>query len=202
MGTTSLVLEGIFVLAEKQKQLPAKFDQARLAKFVNYLTSKRFPTNVKSAYHLLRASQKLANNQFSVPLILNRLSQVSVSAAQPNLLISITNIMGLPTKTDMVVIAESSKSQKSSGAALIASKMQFQSKSSDGTTFELKLIDKEQKPADYYEITVSAAPKAGADKRFFLVEKTVNVKITTVADVTDIQIGVADRDQSTPKLAK
>jgi hypothetical protein len=194
------VLEGIFALSEKSNKLPAKFDQARLAKFVNYLTSKRFPTNVKSAYHLLRASQKLANNQLSVPLILNRLSQVSVSAAQPNLLVSITNILGLPTKNDMVVVAESSKSQ--SGAVLVAGKMQFQSKSSDGTTFELKVIDKEQKPADYYEITVSATPKVGADKRFFLVEKSVNVKITTVADVTDIQIGVADRDQSTPKLSK
>jgi hypothetical protein len=194
------VLEGIFALSEKSSKLPAKFDQARLAKFVNYLTSKRFPTNVKSAYHLLRASQKLANNQLSVPLILNRLSQVSVSAAQPNLLISITNILGLPTKNDMVVVAESSKSQ--SGAVLVAGKMQFQSKSSDGTTFELKVIDKEQKPADYYEITVSAAPKAGADKRFFLVEKSVNVKITTVADVADILIGVADRDQSAPKLSK
>ena len=202
VGTTSLVLEGIFTLSEKQKQLPAKFDQARLAKFVNYLTSKRFPTNVKSAYHLLRASQKLAQNEFSVPLILNRLSQVSVSAAQPNLLVSITNILGLPIKNDMVVLAESSKSQKSGGATLVANKMQFQSKSSDNTMFELKLIDKEQKPADYYEITVSASPKAGADKRFFLVEKTVSVKITTVADVADIQIGVADRDQSTPKLVK
>lgn len=123
VGTTSLVLEGIFALSEKSSKLPAKFDQARLAKFVNYLTSKRFPTNVKSAYHLLRASQKLANNQLSVPLILNRLSQVSVSAAQPNLLISITNILGLPTKNDMVVVAESSKSQ--SGAVLVAGKFIF-----------------------------------------------------------------------------
>ena len=102
----------------------------------------------------------------------------------------------------MAVTAESSKSQKTGGAALVSAKVPFQSKSSDGTTFELKLIDKEQKAADYYEITVSVVPKSITDKRFFLIEKTVSVKITTLADVTDIQIGVADRDQSTPKLVK
>ena len=103
----------------------------------------------------------------------------------------------------MTVTAESSKSQKTSGVTLITTKMPFHSKSSDGTTFELKLIDKEQKPADYYEISISVVPKAAGDsKRFFLVEKTVSVKITTQVDVTDILIGVADRDQSAPKLVK
>lgn len=202
VGTTSLVLEGIFALSEKQKELPKKFDQARLSKFVNYLTSKRYPTNAKSAYHLLRASLKLADNPLSVPLVLNRLSPVSVSPAQPNLLVSVTNVLGMPVKNQLVVTAESSKSQKANGPALFAAKQTFSTKSSDGTTFELKLIDKEPKPADFYTIAVNVAPKAAEDKRFFLAEKTVSVKITTQADVADIQVGVADRDQSTPKLVK
>ena len=63
VGTTSLVLEGIFALSEKLKQFSPKFDQARLTKFVNYLTSKRYPTNVKSAFFLLRAALKLSDNQ-------------------------------------------------------------------------------------------------------------------------------------------
>ena len=58
-----MVLEGIFELAEKLKQFPVKFDQARLTKFVNYLSSKRHPTNIKSAYLLLRVSLKLSENQ-------------------------------------------------------------------------------------------------------------------------------------------
>lgn len=63
---TSLVLEGIFNLCEKLKQIPAKFDQARLTKFTNYLISKRYPTNAKAAYFLLRASLKLTNNQVKI----------------------------------------------------------------------------------------------------------------------------------------
>jgi hypothetical protein len=59
-------LEGIFDLAEKLKQFPAKFDQQRLIKFVNYLSSKRHPTNIKSAYHLLKLSQKLSDNKVSL----------------------------------------------------------------------------------------------------------------------------------------
>jgi hypothetical protein len=56
-------LEGIFELADRVKQFPAKFNQQRLVKFVNYLTSKRHPTNIKSAYFLLRVSLKLSENQ-------------------------------------------------------------------------------------------------------------------------------------------
>ena len=41
VAVTSMVLEGIFDLSEKLKQFPAKFDQARLTKFTNYLISKK-----------------------------------------------------------------------------------------------------------------------------------------------------------------
>lgn len=63
VGTTSLILDGVFELSAKHKQFPAKFTQDRLAKFVNYLTNKRFPTNIKSAYFLLKLSKTLTDNQ-------------------------------------------------------------------------------------------------------------------------------------------
>ena len=65
VAVTSMVLEGIFDLSEKLKALPAKFDQARLTKFTNYLISKKYPTNVKAAYFLLRISLKLTDNKVS-----------------------------------------------------------------------------------------------------------------------------------------
>ena len=70
VGTTSLVLEGALLLSEKLGRLPAKLDQQRLTKFVNYLSSKRHSTNVKSAYFLLRNAVKLTDNQ--VNKILNQ----------------------------------------------------------------------------------------------------------------------------------
>lgn len=194
LATTSLVLEGIFALAEAQKPavLTAKLDQVRLGKFVNYLTSKRYPTSVKSAYHLLKASLKLTSG-LKVPLILNRLSPVSVSLANPNLLISITNIMGEPIKQELQVVAESSK--------LLEAKAPFKPKSSDGTTFEISLLNAAvPKAADFYDVTISATAKASTNT--FLVSQTVNVKITCQVDLVDVQVGLVDRDQSNPKLQK
>jgi hypothetical protein len=63
VGTTSLVLEGILLVSERVKQFPTKLDQSRLTKFINYLVSKRFPVNIKSAFYLLRAVQKLSDNK-------------------------------------------------------------------------------------------------------------------------------------------
>ena len=109
--------------------------------------------------------------------------------------------MGEPVKqTQFTLTAESGKSQKSNGGNLLASKKAFTSKSSDGTTHELKLIEN-QPAAGFYNIIVSAAPKA-ADKRFFLVVNSVEVKVTTQASITDLEIGAGDRDQATPKLTK
>lgn len=63
VGVASLVLEGVFNLAAAFKQFPAKLDQQRLAKFVNYLLSKRHPTNVRTSFFVLRAVLKLTDNQ-------------------------------------------------------------------------------------------------------------------------------------------
>jgi len=202
VGTTSLILEGIFSLSEVVKQFPAKFDAQRLTKFVNYLSSKRFPTNVKSAFFLLRISLKLSDNQFKIPLVLNRLSPISVSSSQPNVIVSLTNIVGAAVRqTQFVVEADSAKSQKTNGAALISAKKPFTSTSSEGTTYQLKLVE-QPASADFYTVVVNVIPKSPTEKRFFLVDNKVEVKVTALVNVVDAQVGVADRDQSAPKLTK
>ena len=69
------------------------------------------------------------------------------------------------------------------------------------TTFELKLVEQQVPKADFYTVNLAIVPKV-ADKRFFLLQNDVEVKVTTVASVSDVELGVADRDQSTPKLTK
>jgi oligosaccharyltransferase complex subunit delta (ribophorin II) len=206
VGTTSLILDGIFELSGKQKQFPAKFTQDRLGKFINYLTSKRFPTNIKSAYFLLKLSKTLSENQFHIPLIVNRISPVGLSGSQPHLVVSLTNILGDAVKQAQFNLeAESGKSQKPNAGNLVSAKKTFTSKSSDGSTFELKLIDAAQQPsAGFYTIVVTATPKGPhvSDKRFFLVANSVEVKVTTQISIADLQLGVADRDQAAPKLTK
>lgn len=197
VGTTSFVLEGIFLLSEKANVLSAKLTQDRLTKFANYLTAKRFPANVRSAYYLTRAALKLSNNKFLVPMVLNRLSPVSVSAASPSLVISLTNIMGGKLTQKLGVEALSAKSVKNT---LFAETKTFTAKSNDGTTFELKLIDSSKKlVADFYKVKINVTPKSS---QFFLLKSEVDVKATAQVTITDFQIGTADRDQSNPKLTK
>ena len=114
-------------------------------------------------------------------------------------MVSLTNIIGTSVnKVQFNVEAESAKSAKST---LLSSKKAFNSKSSDGTTYELKLVE-QQPVADFYSVVVVVSPKppAQADKRFFLVNNKVDVKVSTVASVSDVQIGVGDRVQALPKL--
>ena len=83
---------------------------------------------------------------------------------------------------------------------MFTAKKKFASKSSDGSTFELRLIEANQQPeADFYVVRVNAAAQ---DSRYFVVEPQVEVKVTTSVNLADVQVGVADRDQTAPKLQK
>lgn len=115
------------------------------------------------------------------------------------MLISVTNIVGASVR--QVKLDVEALSAKSSKSSLLSAKKAFTPKSSDGTTYELKLVEK-QPDADFYTVAISVSPKAPAnnDKRFFLVVKSVLVKATTMMSVSDVQIGVGDRDQGLPKL--
>jgi oligosaccharyltransferase complex subunit delta (ribophorin II) len=123
-----------------------------------------------------------------------------VSSTQPNLLVGLTNLLGQTVKQQFTVEAESAKSQRANGPALFTAKKRFTSKSSDGSTFELRLIEQNQQPeADFYVVRVNAVAQ---DSRYFVVEPQIEVKVTTSVNLADVQIGVADRDQAAPKLQK
>lgn len=199
VGTTSIVLEGVFALSEKLNKLPAKFTNDRIGKFVNYLISKRSPTNIKSAYFLLRTSTVLSNNKFTVPLFLNRLSPVSISASTSDLLVSVTTLLGGSVKDSQINLDALTGLSTDSKSNLFSAKKSFTSKSSDRTSFSVKLVDGNQKlSSGFYDVVVSL----NADKKFFLSKNSVEVKVTTKISVTDVNLGVSDRDTSQPKLSK
>lgn len=198
VGTTSIVLEGIFDMAEKFNKFPAKLSNERLAKFINYLVSKRFPGNIKSAYYLLRTATKLSNNKFAIPLFLNRLSSVSVSPSASNLLVSLTNILGGAVNDPKVNLDALSAISSNSKTTLFTGKKSFTAKSSDRTSFDVKLVDSQQLTPGFYAVTVGL----NADKKFFLTKKSVEVKVTTKVDLSDVLMSVSDRDTTSPKLEK
>lgn len=197
VGTTSIVLEGIFDLSEKFGKLPAKFNNEKLGKFLNYLVSKRFPTNVKSAYFLLRTAAKLTNNKFAVPLILNRLSPVSISSSNSNVLVTLTNFLGGPVKDAQVNL--DALSAKSSKTSILSAKKAFTAKSSDRTSFSVELAGKNAELAPgFYTVNCGL----NADKKFFMPAKSVEVKVTTQVSVNDVSLAVTDRDTTQPKFEK
>lgn len=199
VGTTSIVLEGIFEMSEKFNSLPAKFTSERLAKFINYLISKRFPTNIKSTYFLLRTANKLTNNKFLVPIFINRLSQINVNAASSNLLVSLTNVLGGPVKEVQMNLDAVSATSSNSKSSLFSSKKAFTTKSSDRTTFEMNLVDgKSELTSGFYAVKVAL----NAPKNYFLTKSSVQVKVTTKISVDNVQLGVSDIDTSIPKLKK
>lgn len=192
IATTGIILDGIFKLASKFKQMPAKFTQDRLTKFTNYLTSKRHVSNLRSSFYLLNIAVKLEDNQFSIPVIVNRVSQVSVTTEWPNVLVGLTNILGRPVaKTEFTIQAESS---------LFSGKRALSLKSSDGSVFDLKALDGDA-AAGFYAVTLQVATK-NADKRFVVLNNKVDVKVMTKAEVSDVRVGAADREQLTPKIHK
>jgi len=192
VGTTSIVLDGILTLSEKFNKLPAKFTNEKFGKFMNYIVSKRFPTNVKSAFFLLKGAMKFADNKFSVPVFLNRLSPIG----QTNLVVIATNILG---KSAGQVNLDAVSAVSSTGkASLFSGKKSFTAMSSDKTAFESKLIGAEKPAAGFYTVKIGLS----GDKRFFMTKDSVEVKVTTKVTVSDVQLAVADRDTSQPKFVK
>ncbi len=191
-------MEGILELSEKFNALPSKFTSERLGKFVNYIISKRFPTNIKSAYYLLKAATKLSDNKFLVPLFLSRQSPVSITSASSNLLVSITNLLGGPVKGAQLNL-DALSATSSSKSSLFSAKKNFSPKSSDRTLFEVKLVDgNAQLVSGFYTVTIGL----NGPKNFFLAKNSVEVKVTTTISVANIQMSVSDIDTTNPKFEK
>lgn len=202
VGTTAIVLEGILSLSERFNKLSAKLDQKTLTKFVNYLSSKRFPTNIKSAYFLLKGAVKLTDNKLAVPIILNRLSPIGISSSQSNLVVSVTDLLGRSVKNAQVNINAASAASSTAKTLFSGKKLSFTPKSSDRSTFQVALIEQNQQVVpEFYMVTVELNLKP-EEKHFFLTQNKVEIKVTTVVEVTDVSLGVSDRDASNPTLNK
>lgn len=137
-------------------------------------------------------------------MIVNRISPISVTQDRPNALISVTNLIGRPVGKDVQfnIETESAVNQQANQPVLFNDKRQFTAKSSDNTAFELKLYDaKTSTQTGFFTITINVTPKV-ADKRLLILNNKFEVKFQRDLEITELQIGAADREQSTPKLNK
>jgi len=188
LSVTSVVLTGAANLALKaKKKLPVTGEQA--VKFANYLMSRKSVQQTKGIFHLLEAVATMSSNPQHVPLSVSLASAIAVSAAEPNVVLSVTDIGGgspgaMTVKLDTATRVED-------GAVVAAKQALIHMKTTDKYTVDLMAANP---PPGFYELVVSATP-AKADPRF--VGNTgvvVLVKVLASVEVVDAELRVTDAE--------
>jgi len=191
LSVTSVVLTGAARLAVKAKKLlPVTGDQA--VKFGNYLMSRKSVQQPKGAFHLLEAVMTMANNPQHVPLVIALASPVSVSAENPHVVVSVTDLAG-GTPGDFSVVLDTATRQED-GAVVAAKQSLTHMVTTSKHTVDLMATNP---PAGFYEMSLTATP-VKADTRFVgNTGVTLTVKVLTTITVDNAEMKVLDAEQST-----
>ena len=137
-----------------------KTEDDKAVKFANYLMSRKSVQQTKGIFHLLEAVATMSSNPQHVPLSVSLASAIAVSAAEPNVVLSVTDIGGgspgaMTVKLDTATRVED--------GAVVAAK-QALTHMKTATKFTTDLMSATP-PAGFYELVLSASP-AKPDKRF------------------------------------
>lgn len=190
---TSLVVDGAYKLAEKLNKAPL-ISEDKVVKFANYFLSRKHVHQVKTASQLLSVVKTLTTNPFHVPVAITRASSVAVSPVTPNVQVRVTNLMGAVLEKPINVVADSARHMTDD--AVVLSKKTFTPSASDRTLFELNFM--QAKPTrGFYKIVVSATPSEADGRLLGLTGAEVQVKVTIQVSIENVEIGVADKDQTT-----
>jgi len=188
LSVTSVVLTGAAKLATKaKKKLPVTGEQA--VKFANYLVSRKSVQQTKGVFHLLEAVSTMASNPQHVPLAITLASAVAVSAAEPNVVVSVTDLAG-GSPGDMQVKLETA-TRLEDGAVVAAKQALVHMKGTSKHTVDLMAA---KPPPGFYELVLAATP-AKADARLVgNVGVTVTVKVLATIELAEVELRVTDSE--------
>jgi oligosaccharyltransferase complex subunit delta (ribophorin II) len=191
LSVTSVVLTGAARLAVKaKKMLPVTGEQA--VKFGNYLMSRKSVQQPKGAFHLLEAVMTMANNPQHIPLVIALASSVSVSAENPHVVVSVTDLAG-GSPGDFSVVLDTATRQED-GAVVAAKQSLTHMVTTTKHTVDLMAANP---PAGFYELSLTATP-VKADARYVgNTGVTLTVKVLTTITVDNAELKVVDAEQST-----
>jgi oligosaccharyltransferase complex subunit delta (ribophorin II) len=189
LSVTSVILTGAAKLAMKsKKKLPVTGDQA--VKFANYLMSRKSVQQTKGIFHLLEAVNTMANNPQHIPISVSLASAMAVSAAEPSVVVSVTDVAGDSRGGQMVVTLDTA-TRLEDGAVVAAKQALVHMKTTDKHTVDLMAANP---PPGFYELVLSAAP-AKPDPRFVgNTAVVVTVKVLATIAVTDVELRVTDAE--------
>ncbi|XP_076457036.1 dolichyl-diphosphooligosaccharide--protein glycosyltransferase subunit 2-like [Babylonia areolata] len=188
---TGLVVDGAYKLAEKEKKAPT-IAEDKVAKLANYFLSRKHVHQLKAASQFVSVIKTLTDNKFHIPIAVSLGSSVAVSQSEPVVKVRVTNLLG----GDLGQLTVTADSARHLGdEAIVLSKKQFTPSSADKSQYELNFM--EAKPArGFYRLTVSVAPKKADSRLIGITGAEVEVKVTTKVSVENVEIGVADKDQT------
>lgn len=195
LTVSSSVVSGAYALAKTVGKAPP-ISKMQSVKFANYFLSRKNVQQVKGAWSLLSALQTLTSNDFHVPVALTLASQPSVSDSSPKVKVQITDVMG-GDLGPMTVQIDSAMRQSDGAVVMSKSKMN----PSDAPTFyEIDLMA--VKPGKgFYELTLTSTPSKANAKLTGNEGALLLVKVLGTVSLENVEIGVADTDQSTgPKM--
>jgi len=188
LSVTSVVLTGAAKLATKaKKKLPVSGEQA--VKFANYLVSRKSVQQTKGVFHLLEAVTTMASNPQHVPLAITLASAVAVSAAEPSVVVSVTDLAG-GSPGDMQVKLETA-TRLEDGAVVAAKQALVHMRGTSKHTVDLMAA---KPPPGFYELVLTATP-AKADARLVgNVGVTVTVKVLATIELAEVELRVTDSE--------
>lgn len=189
---SALVVDGAYKLAQKANKAPV-IAQDKVIKFANYFLSRKHVHQLKSAYYFLSVVTTLTDNKYHIPIAVTLASQVAVSQASSDIQVRVTNLMG-GALGQLTVTADSARHL--GDEAIVLNKKPFKASSADKSLYELNFM--QTKPArGFYKLTISVAPQKADSRLIGTSGAEVDVKVTTQVSIENVEIGVADKDQTT-----
>lgn len=197
LSTTALVISGVYQLSQTLNKSPTLTgDQA--VKFANYFVSRRSVTTCKGAYYLINVAKIFSNNKYHIPVAITLHGGTAVSLEQPNVKVSVTDILGNPLSNSVAVTVESA-TQVSNGV-VVASKLKLSPVLNTRGIYFVNFLEKKPEPGSY-RFSVSVIPTPADAKLVGNVGAALTVKVMCWVTISDVSIGTADTDRTTkPKL--
>jgi len=168
-------------------------------KFSNYFLSRKSVQTVKGTYLLLKVLHIFTTNKFHVPVSISLASSLSVSTDDPSVSVRITNLLGAPLGP-LKVAADSAT--RIGDEAVVMDKTPFTSVQNDPSLYSLNIMSSNPSRG-FYVLSVSAFPVKADPSLIGNENAAVTVKVLTSVKIQNVEVGVADTDQSTaPQLHK
>ncbi|KAK2165199.1 hypothetical protein LSH36_53g01001 [Paralvinella palmiformis] len=195
LHTTAVVIDGAYKLATKVNAAPVFTDIGdKVVKFANYFVGRKHVQSLKNAAAVLSVIKTLTTNKFHVPVAVTLVSSVSVSDKEPTVKIRISDLLG-GSLGKVTVTADTARHVEDD--AVIINKKQLKPAASQSSVYELDLMS--VKPArGFYRIMLSLVPEAPDKHLIGTSGAEVEVKVITQVTIEQVEIGVADKEQSGP----